>query len=218
MLPELRHDRLAEPRLLRLRRQPGATSRRLHDYYVGKGIPSEIEIDVDGRSDHALPQNAGIPTTGTFTGAERIKTAAQAQKWGGTAGQAFDPCYHSACDTNANLNLTALDRNLDAIGHMIWKYADKDSACLRPRATNLLQNPGFESGAIIWTGTSGVITSSTSKPAHGPDHGRRGCGGNGRTSTENLCQSVSIPATATSATLSFWIRIDSAETHDVNRL
>jgi hypothetical protein len=36
-------------------------------------------------------------------------------------------------------------------------------------------------------------------------------GGNGSTSTENEAQTVTIPATATKATLSFWIRIDTAE-------
>jgi hypothetical protein len=30
---------------------------------------------------------------------------------------------------------------------------------------NLLQNPGFESGTANWTGTSGVITNSSSRPA-----------------------------------------------------
>ncbi len=181
----------------------------LTTYFTSKGVPWEY-IDVDGRSDHQGFLNAGIPTTGTFTGAEEIKTAAQAQKWGGTSGQAFDPCYHSACDTNANLNLTALDRNLDAIGHMVWKYADKDFSTPPPTGTNLLQNPGFESGASSWTGTSGVITSSASKPAR-TGSWKAWLGGNGRTSTENLSQSVSIPATATGATLSFWVRIDSAE-------
>ena len=36
-------------------------------------------------------------------------------------------------------------------------------------------------------------------------------GGNGTTASENEAQSVSIPSTATSATLSFWIRIDTSE-------
>lgn len=48
------------------------------------------------------------------------KSAAQAQKWGGTAGQAFDRCYHSSCDNLSNINDTALDRNSDAAAHAIW--------------------------------------------------------------------------------------------------
>ena len=43
-----------------------------------------------------------IPSGGLFTGAEGIKTAAEAATWGGTAGAQYDPCYHLACDTFAN--------------------------------------------------------------------------------------------------------------------
>jgi aminopeptidase S len=59
------------------------------------------------------------PTGGLFTGAEVTKTAAQAQKWGGTSGVAFDSCYHRSCDTSSNLNLTALDRMEDSIADAI---------------------------------------------------------------------------------------------------
>lgn len=89
-------------------------------YFAGLGIPTEIETEGDGRSDHAPFKNVGIPVGGLFTGADYIKTAAQAQKWGGTSGQAFDRCYHSSCDTTANINDTALDRNSDAVAHAIW--------------------------------------------------------------------------------------------------
>lgn len=90
------------------------------DYYAGLGVATEIETEGDGRSDHASFKNVGIPVGGLFTGASRTKSSAQAQKWGGTAGQAFDRCYHSSCDTTANINDTAIDRNSDAIAHAIW--------------------------------------------------------------------------------------------------
>ncbi|MYQ37195.1 Zn-dependent amino- or carboxypeptidase, M28 family [Streptomyces sp. LamerLS-316] len=90
------------------------------DYYAGLSIPTEIETEGDGRSDHAPFKNAGVPVGGLFSGADYTKTSAQAQKWGGTAGQAFDRCYHSSCDTTANINDTALDRNSDAIAHAVW--------------------------------------------------------------------------------------------------
>jgi len=83
-------------------------------------VPTEIETEGDGRSDHASFKNAGIPVGGLFTGASRTKTSAQAAKWGGTAGQAFDRCYHSSCDTTSNINDTALDRNSDALAHAVW--------------------------------------------------------------------------------------------------
>ncbi|MFJ8589114.1 M28 family metallopeptidase [Streptomyces sp. NPDC093595] len=90
------------------------------DYFAGLGVPTEIETEGDGRSDHASFKNVGIPVGGLFTGASRTKTSAQAQKWGGTAGQAFDRCYHSSCDSTSNINDTALDRNSDAVAHAIW--------------------------------------------------------------------------------------------------
>jgi len=180
-------------------------------YFTSKNIPTEY-IDVQGRSDHAAFRSLGIPTAGTFSGAEGTKTSAQATKWGGTAGAAYDACYHRSCDTINNLNLTSLDRQIDAIGHMIWNYAQKDyGSGPPPGGSNLLANPGFESGAANWTGTSGVITNSSSKPARTGSY-KAWLQGNGSTSTENIGQSVAIPATATAATLSFWVRIDTAET------
>ncbi|MET7763165.1 M28 family metallopeptidase [Streptomyces sp. NPDC005393] len=90
------------------------------DFFAAKGVPTEIETEGDGRSDHAPFKNAGVPVGGLFSGADYTKTAAQAQNWGGSSGQAFDRCYHRSCDTSGNLNDTALDRNSDAIGYAVW--------------------------------------------------------------------------------------------------
>jgi hypothetical protein len=75
----------------------------------------------------------------------------------------------------------------------------------------LLLNPGFESGAVTWVATTGVITSSASQPAHGGSW-KAWLDGYGSTHTDTLYQQVAIPSTATSATLTFWLHIDSAET------
>ena len=73
--------------------------------------------DFSGRSDYGPFIAVGIPSGGLFTGAEGIKTAEEAALWGGTAGQAYDPCYHQACDTFDNINLGALAANTDAIAY-----------------------------------------------------------------------------------------------------
>jgi aminopeptidase S len=96
-----------------------ALQQTLQAPFATMGVPTEL-TSVGGRSDHAAFANAGIPIGGLFTGAEVSKTSAQAQKWGGTAGQAFDRCYHASCDTTSNINVTALDRNSDAIAHAVW--------------------------------------------------------------------------------------------------
>ncbi|MFI0372256.1 M28 family peptidase [Actinomadura sp. 1N219] len=73
-------------------------------------------------SDDGPFRNAGIATSFLSTGASATKSSAQAQKWGGTAGQAFDRCYHQACDAYpSNINTTALDRSADAIAWALWK-------------------------------------------------------------------------------------------------
>lgn len=79
--------------------------------------------DFSGRSDYFAFINAGIPSGGLFTGAEGIKTAEEAAIWGGTAGLAYDPCYHQACDTYANVNTHALDVNADAVAFAVLQYA-----------------------------------------------------------------------------------------------
>ncbi|MET7649819.1 MULTISPECIES: M28 family metallopeptidase [unclassified Streptomyces] len=97
-----------------------AIEKTFKDYFAGLGVPTEIETEGDGRSDHAPFKNAGVPVGGLFSGADYLKTAAQAAKWGGTAGRAFDRCYHSSCDTTANIDDTALNRNADALAYAIW--------------------------------------------------------------------------------------------------
>ena len=79
-----------------------------------------------------------------------------------------------------------------------------------PTGGNILGNPGFESGATVWTGTSGPITNNTGRPAR-TGSWKLWLGGNGSSSTETINQSVTIPSTATAATLSYWIRTDTAE-------
>jgi aqualysin 1 len=80
-----------------------------------------------------------------------------------------------------------------------------------PGGSQLLLNPGFESGNVNWVTTSGVIDSSTGRPAR-TGSWKAWLDGYGTTHTDSCYQTITIPAGATSATLSFWVRIDSAET------
>lgn len=96
----------------------------LNDALAQAGAETE-GTDFDGRSDYGPFIAVGIPAGGTFTGAEQRKSAEQAQKWGGQAGQAFDPCYHQSCDTIDNVDTQALDRNLQAINAAVTAYAEQ---------------------------------------------------------------------------------------------
>lgn len=101
-----------------------AIEKTFKDYYAGLGVATEIETEGDGRSDHAPFKSAGVPVGGLFTGASRTMTAAQAAKWGGTAGRSFDRCYHSSCDNTSNINDTALNRNSDAVAYAVWELSE----------------------------------------------------------------------------------------------
>jgi hypothetical protein len=74
-----------------------------------------------------------------------------------------------------------------------------------------LANPGFESGAASWSATSGVIgQNGPSEPAHSGTWDAW-LDGYGRTHTDTLSQTVTIPAGCTSYVLSFYLHIDTAE-------
>jgi len=47
------------------------------------------------------------------------KSEAQAARFGGTAGQPLDPCYHQACDTVENVNLEVLQEMTGALLHAL---------------------------------------------------------------------------------------------------
>ena len=85
-------------------------------YFAARGLAFE-PTPFDGRSDYGPFIAAGIPAGGLFTGAEQIKRPDQVPLYGGTAGIAYDPCYHQACDTIANVNDVALDQMSDATAH-----------------------------------------------------------------------------------------------------
>lgn len=97
------------------------------DFLDSKNYP-HAGTDFSGRSDYGPFIAVGIPSGGTFTGAEGIKTEAQAAKFGGEAGVAYDPCYHSACDDLNNVNKEAFDVNIDVIADAVGTYAHDLSA------------------------------------------------------------------------------------------
>jgi len=78
-------------------------------------------------------------------------------------------------------------------------------------AAQLLGNSGFESGNTTWSASSGVITNSTGESAHSGSY-YAWLDGYGTATTDTLSQSVTIPSGCSTATLSFYLHIDTAET------
>jgi hypothetical protein len=77
-------------------------------------------------------------------------------------------------------------------------------------ASNILLNPGFESGAANWTQSSSLISSWTVVPAHSGTY--YAWLGGVFSGMDTLEQSVTIPANASSASLDFWYLIATEET------
>ncbi|MFJ8006016.1 M1 family aminopeptidase [Streptomyces fagopyri] len=76
----------------------------------------------------------------------------------------------------------------------------------------VVTNGGFESGTSPWTQSStSVITSRAGQTAHGGTS-FAWLDGVGSTHTDTLSQSVTIPSGCSSATLTFWLHIDTTET------
>ncbi|GAB1210928.1 hypothetical protein ATERTT37_000038 [Aspergillus terreus] len=92
------------------------------DFYERHGL-NFTYIPFDGRSDYDAFIRHGIPGGGIATGAEGVKTQAEQEMFGGTAGEWYDPCYHQICDTVANVNLTAWEWNTKLVAHSIATYA-----------------------------------------------------------------------------------------------
>jgi len=110
--------------------------------------------------------------------------------------------------TNASHTLTS--KAYDAAGNV--GTSSTVTVTVSNTATQLLGNPGFETGtASPWTASAGIVDNSTSEAAHSGSW-KAWLDGYGATHTDTLVQTVSIPSGKTSATLTFWLHIDTAET------
>ncbi|MEV6617505.1 M20/M25/M40 family metallo-hydrolase [Streptomyces sp. NPDC051051] len=280
-------------------------------YWDSLNLQPEENTEGAGRSDDYPFEQYSIPTSGYAMGASARKTSAQAAKWGGTAGSAYDPCYHQSCDTLSNVNATGLNRAADGIAHTLWTVAVSQqvpaadfsvaaspasgtadrgtsvattvatattngspqtvnlSASGAPSGVNvsfspatltsgqsstatfavgssvvpgtypitltgtgavtrtatytltvkgtgtcqpgqLVVNGGFESGTSPWTGDTAAIGAYSGQSAHS---GTRlaWLGGYGRTGSDNLSQTVTVPTGCAKATLTYWLHIDTDE-------
>ncbi len=115
--------------------------------------------------------------------------------------------------TLANGSHTLVAKAYDAAGNVgtATSVAFSVSNTTPPPSSDLILNGGFESGATSWTQTSGVIGSFTGEAAHTGTQDAWMCG-YGSAHTDYVYQQIAIPGSATAATLSFYLHIDTAET------
>lgn len=105
----------------------GAIEAKFHEVFKAMGIKS-TEAELNGRSDYAAFADAGIAVGGLDTGADELKSEEQALLFGGKAGEAFDSCYHKACDDMNNLSLEALEVNSNVLMAVMSSFADSVEA------------------------------------------------------------------------------------------
>nr|WP_238994739.1 M28 family peptidase [Mycolicibacterium chubuense] len=74
-------------------------------------------------TDYAPFLAAGIPVGGVTAGSSQIKTDVQARIWGGQAGVAFDPDYHTPRDTIDHVNRDALGILASSAAFAVGTYA-----------------------------------------------------------------------------------------------
>jgi aminopeptidase S len=107
----------------------GSAGHVLTEQLAATGVAAQT-VPFTGDDETAFVE-AGIPTAGAKTGDADTKNPQQAQAWGGTAAEVFDPCYHRACDGLQNIDRVALDRYTRAAAATIAFFSTSDRS-LRP--------------------------------------------------------------------------------------
>ncbi|MGN5236202.1 M28 family metallopeptidase [Rhodococcus sp. SJ-3] len=97
--------------------------RTISGFFAERGIDAD-GTDFDGRSDYGPFMAVGIPAGGTFTGADEVKSPEEADKWGGTAEQEYDPNYHRPEDTVDNIDRDAFAVAAASVAYSTAVYAD----------------------------------------------------------------------------------------------
>jgi Zn-dependent M28 family amino/carboxypeptidase len=106
--------------------------RELLAYFQERHLPIEEREAVRTGTDDASFFQKGIPTLGLYTGAGGRKSESQAGLFGGETGRPYDPCYHRACDTIANINREVLEENTRALVRALTAVTTRPSSTAAP--------------------------------------------------------------------------------------
>jgi Zn-dependent M28 family amino/carboxypeptidase len=104
-----------------------ATEDVFTDYFDGIG-QKWVDYAYSGRSDYQAFINNGIAAGGLSSGSDGVKTPEQQAMFGGTAGDIYDPNYHTPADDLSNVNLRVLDVMSDAIANAAYSLGQDVSA------------------------------------------------------------------------------------------
>jgi Zn-dependent M28 family amino/carboxypeptidase len=115
-------------------------------FFASQGLASD-PTGFTGRSDYKPFIDVGIPAGGLFSGAEGVKTAEQQARYGGVTGEAYDRCYHQACDTFSNVSARGLRQLSDAAAHATAVYATRVEPLAAPPPAQAQRKAAAATGA-----------------------------------------------------------------------
>lgn len=184
-----------------------------------------------GPADTTAPQTSitapatGATVSGTVTvtasagdavGVTRIELYVDGALLATGATSPFSASWSAAAASNGahTLSSKAYDAagNVGASAAVSVTVGNAATAAACGTSTQLLGNPGFETGsAAPWSASAGVIDHSASPPAR-TGGWRAWLDGYGSARVDDLWQQVTIPSGACSATFSFWLAIATQET------
>ncbi len=95
---------------------------KFNDFF-NKKKEATVPQALSKRSDYAGFADWGVAFGGLFTGAEKAKSAEEADLFGGDTGVAYDVCYHKACDDLNNISQKALYVNTQSLAYVTTFYA-----------------------------------------------------------------------------------------------
>ena len=193
---------------------------RAYDAAGNVGSSSAVSFSVNNAGADSTPPAVTASesgTSGTITlaanasdnvGVSKVEFYVDNVLKGTDASSPYSMTLDSATLSNAAHSLTA--KAFDAAGNSTVS-APVSFTVSNVAAVQRILNPGFESGAASWIATSGVITTDAGQAAR-TGSWKAWLNGYGSARTDTVYQQVAIPATVTSATLKFWLKVASAET------
>ncbi|MEE2045797.1 M20/M25/M40 family metallo-hydrolase, partial [Nocardiopsis tropica] len=152
----------------------GAIAKVFADYFASQDQVSEPGV-LSGRSDYRAFMESGIPSGGLFSGADGIKSEEQVEWYGGTAGEAFDPYYHTADDTMEHIDWDSVAELSAAGAHGVEFFAESTLPVNGVLRSSAAAAPGSRRAPLGGRARGPRGDSGPRRPGRGAAHGGGRC-------------------------------------------